>query len=128
MSNKLNIWTPNYIPKGTDASVTIVGPWTYIEGIDNLLWVVAWAGGSSLVTTPKVEICNDQRPKDDGSNYIIGPADYTTYTKKTVAATSGSSGSMIVEINQTGARYIRLSMVSSSGTGTLGSNLEGKSV
>ena len=133
--NKNTIDRSKYILAG-DASGNVVGDWINLAGLDNVSFQAVWTGtptGAFLF-----EVSNDAPASDttvagkpttqpDGR---LGPSALTLPASMTVAAAipSGTAGDFYFDFNEMSAHWIRMSFISTSGTGALSVGAFGKDI
>jgi hypothetical protein len=101
----------------------VISPITISTQTSFLSYNMTWTG--TPVGTFNVEVCNDAQYNADGS-YISGTGSWVPLTLSATTDATGSAGTGFIDIRGTGAGFIRLHYVRTSGSGTLNVSMSGK--
>jgi hypothetical protein len=101
----------------------VISPPTILTGVSFLSYNLNWTGVP--VGTFNVEVCNDAQYNADGS-YVHNTGSWVPLVLTNVVAATGSAGMGMLDVRGTGAAFIRLHYVFTSGSGTLNVSVAGK--
>jgi len=101
----------------------VISPITISTQVSFLSYNVIWTG--SPVGTFEVEVCNDAIFNADGS-YKAGTGSWVPLTLSAPTTATGTSGTGFIDIRGTGAGFVRLHYVATSGSGILNASMSAK--
>lgn len=117
---------PQKVITNASMGASIVSLITNVNLFSIFSYNLSWTG--TPTGTFSVEVCNDYEPSPAG--VLQSPAvagNWVPLTLSTPVVAAGSADTAFIDIDITGAAWVRLKYTRSSGTGTLNATLAGKS-
>lgn len=122
---KLNLLPYQTIVSGNMALASITSAVTNILFHDNIGFEFDWTG-SSPVGSIAIQVSYSYFQDQNGN--VISTGTWTALTLSPAASVSGASGSIVIDLNQLSAPWIRAVYTKVSGTGTLNAWVGAKTV
>jgi hypothetical protein len=122
MSSRPLLTPDQIITSGNMSASSITSDVTIINRLSMVSYEISWTG-TSPVGVITVEVSNSYRQNADGSVAVAGT--WNALALGTLSV-SGNSGSMFLDIVQTGAYAIRVKYTKTSGIGTMNAYICGK--
>lgn len=123
MSRK-NALTPYQLFTNADMSDDLTSAPTNIDWLDNISFHLIFTG--SPVGVFYVEVSSNYKQGPDGNALIAG--DWIALPIDPVPIAGGDADSIMLDLNQLGVPWVRLSYVATSGSGSLNAFVTGKAV
>lgn len=117
------ILTPMPVIVNGDMSGNITSSPTVITNISMFSYSITWSG-TSPVGTITAQVSNDYVPATGGNPGVAGT--WNTLPLSATGTVSGNSGQGFIDIDQCGAKAVRIVYTRGSGTGSMNAVISGK--
>jgi len=123
MSARKTVLIPFKLVSGQSMASTVTSAAVNVQYLDNIAFQAIFTG--TPTGTFSVQVSLDHQENFVGTG-VVTPGTWTNLTLSPVPAATGAAGSVVIDLNQISAPWVRLVYTPTSGTGTLNAYVSGK--